>query len=359
MKGIFNLSLLCLLGVFVIIIMAKTPMIRSFFGEGFTPQRVSMSQCPRGYKMYMYDGTAFCCNGTVNTNAPSTEKSCLLPVTHDGVGFCTLGADMKTTGGTAVPNCSSIIAENLTKQGKAICPPSKPNFCLANRCCTQTTPDGSDCSSMTAGSFCDVLDPSKRFTSTTDCNYLRMKEMDTCPVNTNKGDISVTSGALAGLTIYGCSTLNTTCYTDTVLAALKGMGKDTTGLTACSKPVLTPISTNVDLRPFYLKPPPPGGCPTGLVEVLKGPSDKVCGCSGKGQTMVDGKCECPRNKVLKPFIKKPTDPSWLGTTGACFCDETINEKIEDQQGYCVTGCQPGQIKKKNDMWGVNYEYCGF
>jgi hypothetical protein len=184
--------------------------------------------------MYMYDGTAFCCNGTVNTNAPSTEKSCLLPVTHDGVGFCTLGADMKTSGGTAVPNCSSIIAENLTKQGKAICPPSKPNFCLANRCCTQTTPDGSDCSSMTAGSFCDVLDPSKRFTSTTDCNYLRMKEMDTCPVNTNKGDISVTSGALAGLTIYGCSTLNTTCYTDTVLAALKGMGKDTTGLTACS-----------------------------------------------------------------------------------------------------------------------------
>jgi len=65
-----------------------------------------------------------------------------------------------------------------------------------------------------------------------------MKEMDTCPGNTNKGDISVTSGALAGLTIYGCSTLNTTCYTDTVLAALKSMGKDTTGLTACSGPAV-------------------------------------------------------------------------------------------------------------------------
>jgi len=61
-----------------------------------------------------------------------------------------------------------------------------------------------------------------------------MKEMDTCPGNTNKGDISVTSGALSGLTIYGCSTLNTTCYTETVLAALKSMGKDTSGLTACS-----------------------------------------------------------------------------------------------------------------------------
>jgi len=234
MKGLINLGLLCLLGVFVIIIMAKTPMIRSFFGEGFTAQRVTMSQCPRGYKMYMYDGKALCCNGTVNTTAQTTEKSCLLPVTQDGVGFCTLGGDMKTPSGTAVPNCSSIIAENLTKQGRAICPPSKPNFCMANRCCTQTTPDGSDCANMTAGSFCDVLDPSKRFTSTTDCNYLRMKEMDTCPGNTNKGDINVTTGALAGLTIYGCSTLNTTCYTDTVLAALKSMGKDTTGLTSCS-----------------------------------------------------------------------------------------------------------------------------
>lgn len=234
MKDIFSLGLLCLLGVLVIVVMAKTPMMRSLFAiEGFRGQTISTTQCPQGYKMYMYDGTAFCCNGTVNRNAHSTEKSCLLPVTQDGVGFCTLGADLKLSTGT-VPNCGNVIAENLTKQGKAICPPSKPKFCLANRCCTQTTPDGSDCANKTAGSFCDVLDPSKRFTSTTDCNYLRMKEMDTCPGNTNKGDISVTSGALSGLTIYGCSTLNTTCYTDTVLATLKAMGKDTTGLTACS-----------------------------------------------------------------------------------------------------------------------------
>jgi hypothetical protein len=46
-------------------------------------------------------------------------------------------------------------------------------------------------------------------------------------------DIAVTNGPLTGLTIYGCSTLTSTCYTPNLINALKGLGKDTSGLVSC------------------------------------------------------------------------------------------------------------------------------
>jgi hypothetical protein len=62
-----------------------------------------------------------------------------------------------------------------------------------------------------------------------------MKERDTCPKDFSKTDVVVPSGPLSGLTIYGCAspTLSSTCYTPSIIAALKGMGKDTDMLKAC------------------------------------------------------------------------------------------------------------------------------
>lgn len=179
--------------------------------------------------MYMYDGTAYCCNGTINTDAYNVAKTCILPVTRDGVGFCTLGTS------STVPNCGNLLGTILSQQSSSVCPPSKPNYCTANRCCqSQITSDGTDCTSKAAGTFCNVEAASNLFRSTTDCNYLRMKEKDTCPFNTSKADIPIMSGPLSGLTVYGCSNESNICYTDTVINELHRMGKVTSNLTPCS-----------------------------------------------------------------------------------------------------------------------------
>jgi hypothetical protein len=240
-----SLGLLVLLGILVIGLMAKTPFIRSLLGrEGFTSPSIITSQCPQGYKMYMYDGTAFCCNGSVNTDAYNLEKTCLRPVTQDGVGFCTLGATTTTPSGTVVQNCGNLVGTILQSQGSAICPPSKPNFCTANRCCQSAiTADGTDCATKATGTYCDVKPASELFRSATDCNYLRIKEQDTCPAGTSKGDVVMTHGALLGMTIYSCSNHTNICYTDKLITTLRGLGKDTSTLTSCSAPnALNPAS---------------------------------------------------------------------------------------------------------------------
>lgn len=238
-----SLGLLVLLGILVIGLMAKTPLIRRLLHrEGFTSPTVISSQCPQGYKMYMYEGTAFCCNGTVNTDAYNLEKTCLRPVTQGSTGFCTLGPAI--TSGTVVQNCGNLVGTILTSQGNAICPPSKPNFCTANRCCQSAiTADGTDCVTKANGTYCDVKPPHELFLSATDCNYLRIKEKDTCPAGTSKGDISMTYGALTGLTLYSCSNNTNICYTDNLINILRGLGKDTSTLISCSAPnALNPSS---------------------------------------------------------------------------------------------------------------------
>jgi len=240
---IVSLALLCILGICVIGLMAKTPLIRSLLcREGFTSPSIVTSQCPQGYKMYMYEGSAFCCNGTVNTDAYTLEKTCLRPVTQGGPGFCTLGPAITT--GTGVQNCGNLVGTILTSQGNAICPPSKPNFCTANRCCqSAVTADGSDCVNKSAGSYCDVKPADKLFYSATDCNYLRLKETDTCPTGSSMGDVMMNQGSLSGMTIYSCSNHTNICYTDKLITTLHGLGKDTRTLVSCSTPnALSPAS---------------------------------------------------------------------------------------------------------------------
>jgi len=183
-------------------------------------------KCPPNYKMYIYGDTAYCCKGTINKDALSSNKSCIPSVT-DVNAFCTLSVSEP-----GIPNCSKIHGSLLSTKGKTMCPPSKPNFCSSNRCCASpVTDDGTDCVNKNAGTFCDF---NSDIFNGAPCQYQRMKELDTCPAGTNITDTVVASGPLKGMTIYGCSTLTSTCYTSTLINALKGLGKDVSKLTPCT-----------------------------------------------------------------------------------------------------------------------------
>jgi len=229
-------KLICL-GLFFIVVLILLLVFRTPSVEGF--EAPVLTTCPTGFTMYMYEGTAYCCKGTVNRDALSLEKTCMPPVTDMDNSFCTLN-----TGTLKIPNCSSLINGILSSKSSSFCPPSKPNYSTSNKCCKSAlTADNSDCADNSTGS-CIVVEGSL-FTAqkgTTTCQYQAMKEKDSCPSGTNMTETTVSSGMLSGMTIYGCSTLTNTCYTSTLLAALKAAGKDTTGLRDCSEPIVVPLS---------------------------------------------------------------------------------------------------------------------
>ena len=359
-----SLTLMCILGVLVIALIAKTPLIKSFFkvNEGYASPNVVAYQCPQGSKMYMYDGAAFCCNGTVNTDAYSLEKSCILPVTQGDTGFCTLGPKITTPSGSVIRNCGNMVSSNLTFKGNALCPPSKPNFSSANRCCSSAiTADGSDCSNKANGTYCDVKPDNQLFQSAMDCNYLRLKETDTCPGGSSMGDVVMKQGSLSGMTIYNCSNHTNICYTDKLIAALGKMGKDTSSLISCSSPTaLSPTSNScsptveaapVDLTQFYDKPMPANGCPAGLVPTAT-PTQMVCGCPAINHTFANGKCECPAQSTYKPWATGKKDHT--GILGRCMCDPgTVGFR-----NSCLTKCPDTHpIEEKWTIEGISEQNC--
>jgi hypothetical protein len=210
-------------------ILFKTPSV-----EGFSAPVTT--SCPPNFTMYMYEGIAYCCKGTVNRDALYLEKTCMPKVTDVEDSFCTLNTATPT-----VPNCSSLVDNILASKGSSFCPPSKPNYSTSNKCCKSAVKaDGTDCIDISAGS-CSVVE-GNIFTvrgGATSCQYQSLKEKDSCPAGMNLTETTVTSGMLSGTTIYGCATLTNTCYTSTLLNALKAAGKDTTGLRDCSIPLAT------------------------------------------------------------------------------------------------------------------------
>jgi hypothetical protein len=225
-------KLICL-GLFCISILVMMAIVfKGFYTriEHFESAAPGSASCPTGFTMYMYEGSAYCCNGTVNRDANTVEKTCLPPVTASENSFCTLSDSHNK-----IPNCSALKNDVLKRLGSAICPKSKPNYCSKNICCTSTlTPDSTDCSTRQSG-FCESNPDIFRTLGggQTSCQYQRIKEMDTCPVGTTMTDLTP-GGSLAGSTIYGCTTMTSTCYTTILLNSLKAAGKDTTGLISCT-----------------------------------------------------------------------------------------------------------------------------
>jgi hypothetical protein len=211
--------------------------------EGFaSPTAVNTTTvCPAGTTMYMYGGVAYCCDGRINRDAPTLAGSCRAATSAPGARpvFCSLGA-----GSDGVPNCLEIHGQQLAEEGVATCPSSMPNYVKGpsgsatekGRCCAgPANADQTDCFSTAPGTFCDAARADNEFAGgPASCEFQRAKELEgaSCPSGwgafTQPGQ-----GALAGLTVFGCSDNNQMCYSAATTARLQELGYDTTAMSVC------------------------------------------------------------------------------------------------------------------------------
>jgi len=194
------------------------------------------TECPAGSQMYMYNGVAYCCNGTINPDADTLKQSCRPLIYPPGfqLTFCSLGP--KSHG---VRNCLELRSGLMAAEGASFCPSAMPNFCQGGpnggRCCTgPVNTNFTDCADSQP--YCDRLpqgtDP---LTNSASCEFLKLAEADaaTCPTGYHQV-ITAGQGAFAGLNIYGCTNMTQTCYSADMIGRLTAAGKDTSTLQPCS-----------------------------------------------------------------------------------------------------------------------------
>jgi hypothetical protein len=131
--------------------------------------------------------------------------------------------------------------------------------------------------------------------------------------------------------------------------------KDSNGVTASASaaaPAPAPAPAAVDLNEFYMKPPPSGGCPTGLVE-FAGAESKYCGCPAELQSLKDGKCACPDKSTYTPWELEKNGPP--GFPGTCLCDAGTSR----DGPKCVTTCRKDMVSKVQTQKGISIARCQF
>jgi hypothetical protein len=212
--------------------------------EGFAATPTTMinvlTECPTGTKMYMYEGKAYCCDSTINPDADTVRQSCRKPIYPPDAPytFCTLGADE-----AGVPNCLKSRIEVMQRLGMGVCPPSHPNFCKGaagsptenGRCCVGPTNEAlTDCVDPAPSKQCNVTTSPNIFTDHMSCQFLRAKETDVaCPAKFGQFT-APGQGALSDIAVYGCTDMKQSCYSATLIAQLKALGKDVSGLVDCA-----------------------------------------------------------------------------------------------------------------------------
>ena len=245
MREVIIGSLLVVAVVVLIRVIINTPagyrMMEKFQngGNGGSTLLNTTTECPAGSQMYMYEGTAYCCNGIINPDADTLKQSCRLLMLGESRNtkptFCSLGPPHK---GSGVKNCLDLKAGLMAAEGASFCPPSMPNYAQAGangRCCAGPANSSfSDCADSQP--HCDRLpagqDP---LSDATSCDFKRLAEADaaTCPTGYHQV-ITAGQGAFAGLNIYGCTNMTQTCYSADMIGRLKAAGKDTSNLQPCS-----------------------------------------------------------------------------------------------------------------------------
>jgi len=203
--------------------------IAESFVSGSTPTPTNIiTLCPQDSIMYMYDGRAYCCNGTVNANAHSAKQSCIPISGRDAKSiFCSLGPSS-----SEATNCLTLKASLMKAEAATFCPSAKPTFVQDNnspaRCCDP--PGGnSDYTACVAGS-CTVASSKDPFKVLGSCQYLKAKEMDgACPTGSKDMDVPQANGT----TVYGCLKGSTICYNASTINRLKIHGHDTSGMNTC------------------------------------------------------------------------------------------------------------------------------
>jgi len=245
MRDILIYGLMIAVVIILIRIIITTPFGKSVL-EGFTTQSTpinTMTECPGDATMYMYGGSAFCCNGIINPDSDDVSQSCTA-LWQRGSGeniFCTLGPETE-----GVPNCLETRVGLMQAEGETRCPPSLPNFCqgtsatspgtVAGRCCQGPTNEQiTDCMTTAPNTFCDMTTVDNEFTVPTSCQFLRdQQEAGSCPTGYNPTSTQFTSGTFNGMTLFGCTNGSAVCYQPSLLLRLQALSLDISSLTACS-----------------------------------------------------------------------------------------------------------------------------
>lgn len=232
MRFSFSFSDLLILGTLlaVLCVLARviwgTPFVKRIaesFASGSNPVNIT-TQCPPGTQMFMKNGTAFCCSGTIDRNSDSIQKSCRPRNTRDEqFTFCSLGV-------SEIPTCSSIQGALMDKQGAEVCPPNTVFVAgpKGAKCCAAPNAERTDC---LGGDFCPVADDSRSWmTQPNSCQFLKaQKDAGACP----PGYGPFTASQASGITLFGCTDNGKNCYAASTLQRLQEMDYDITGLVAC------------------------------------------------------------------------------------------------------------------------------
>jgi hypothetical protein len=237
MRSILVMGLMLAAVIVLIRVIMGTPFIKSIRSsvEGFQDSSsaaiLAFSACPMGSTMYMYDGTAYCCSGIVNTDGDLVQQTCIRPFAQKGVEpvFCTLGP-----GQPGIPNCSEVMNDMVHRAEEGVCPSVMPHGVythnggkLSGSCCADQ-PTGMMCPAGSAS--CKIVD--NEFQDANNCRFMRERETQTCPSGFNSATIQG-QGPLSGLTLYGCSDQNQMCYSQAMVARLGELGYDASALTVC------------------------------------------------------------------------------------------------------------------------------
>lgn len=213
----------------------RTPVVSGFL-ESFVSGSVrsSKTECPTGYTMYMYNGSAYCCKGRVNGDASKLERTCVAASTEKHT-LCALGPSEGE-----IPNCAGIQKAVMKDLGKKLCPPSMPNFYTNGeagngRCCqSAVNEDGTAC--MDTRNMCSIGEQENEFLDPLGCRFLRLMDSDTtCPTGYSKVKTTVQNpqSQYHGMTIYGCTNISKTCYTKPLIQRLRALGYDTGPFQRC------------------------------------------------------------------------------------------------------------------------------
>jgi len=242
--------LIAALFVAVILVIIRTilgtPAMRGMV-EGFqnavpgTSTLNTVTECPAGTQMYMYDGVAYCCNGQVNPDADDLQMTCKpLLARNFELTFCTLGPP-----GSIVPNCMELRAGQMMGKGETECPAALPNYVQAagstqGRCCkSMANAAFTDCVDTSApNSFCDMTSATDISTVPNSCQFLRMKDevAAQCPKGYSVFTMTGT-GDFAGKTLAGCSDGKQSCYPKPMIDSLVAGGNNVENLTTCASPL--------------------------------------------------------------------------------------------------------------------------
>lgn len=199
----------------------------------------TMTECPPGSTMYMYEGVAYCCGGQISIDADSVTDTCRPVTSAPGAPapmFCTLGGAK----GDGIPNCVETRAGLIQAIGEEVCPVSMPNLVMPlignKKCCAGAPNAGNTACENPAERSCEVVGAKQWITDPNSCQWIKFHdENKSCPSGMTEV-MAAGHGPIEGTSVFGC--LNQSegkfCYSKALTDKLGEMGYDASSLTVCS-----------------------------------------------------------------------------------------------------------------------------